>query len=393
MTIFSITNATAVLPDSVLENATITIENGIIIDITPNGAASQNHVDAEGSLCMPGIIDTHSDGFEMEPRPRPSVRLPLDFCIQSFESKVRAAGLTTLFHGIGFENDGNRSVESANQFVDAIHHYSNSSNALMNHRILYRLDARDADGFDALQARIDTDRLIDARPLVSFEDHTPGQGQYRDRSYMENWIMGSRNMTREEAIAHVDAMILEREAVAHNKLRALPWLTQQASEKKIILMAHDPATPEDVAEAVTWNASIAEFPTSIEAARAAHDAGMRTVCGAPNVLRGSSHSGNVSATELISLGLCDGLSSDYLPFAMLGAVGTLVKNNTCTLPQAVQLVTSGPAKTVGITDRGSLVVGAVADVVVCRLKGNLPTVLGVWRSPGAASQRLAMQGV
>lgn len=393
MTIFSITNATAVLPDSVLENATITIENGIIIDITPNGAASQNHVDAEGSLCMPGIIDTHSDGFEMEPRPRPSVRLPLDFCIQSFESKVRAAGLTTLFHGIGFENDGNRSVESANQFVDAIHHYSNSSNALMNHRILYRLDARDADGFDALQARIDTDRLIDARPLVSFEDHTPGQGQYRDRSYMENWIMGSRNMTREEAIAHVDAMILEREAVAHNKLRALPWLTQQASEKKIILMAHDPATPEDVAEAVTWNASIAEFPTSIEAARAAHDAGMRTVCGAPNVLRGSSHSGNVSATELISLGLCDGLSSDYLPFAMLGAVGTLVKNNTCTLPQAVQLVTSGPAKTVGITDRGSLVVGAVADVVVCRLKGNLPTVLGVWRSPGAVSQRLAMQGV
>jgi len=200
-------------------------------------------------------------------------------------------------------------------------------------------------------------------------------------------------MTREEAVAHVDQILVEREAVRHNKELALPWLTEQAALGNITLMAHDPATPEDVAEAVTWNASIAEFPTSVEAAIAARAAGMRTVCGAPNALRGSSHSGNVLATELISLGLCDGLSSDYLPFAMLGAVGTLVKNGTCTLPEAARLVTYGPAETVGITDRGRLEVGLVADVVVCRFNGNLPSVLGVWRANGSPLQSLAMQGV
>ena len=393
MTIFSIINSTAVLPTQILENATITIEDGIIIDIAENGPATERYVNAEGGICMPGIIDSHSDGFEMEPRPRPSVRLPLDFSIQSFEAKVRAAGVTTLFHGIGFENDGNRTVESANAYVDIIHEYSSSPTVMMNHRVLYRLDARDADGFNALCARIESDRQVDAKPLVSFEDHTPGQGQYRDRTYLENWIMGSRNMTREEAVAHVDQILIEREAVRHNKELALPWLTEQAALGNITLMAHDPATPEDVAEAVTWNASIAEFPTSVEAAQAARAAGLRTVCGAPNALRGSSHSGNVSATELISLGLCDGLSSDYLPFAMLGAVGTLVKNGTCTLPEAVRLVTYGPAETVGVTDRGRLEVGLVADVVVCRFNGNLPSVLGVWRANGSPLQSLAMQGV
>lgn len=392
MTIFSITNAVAVLPDRLIEDATITVEDGVITEITQRGVAAPHHVDAQGAICMPGIIDTHSDGFEMEPRPRPSVRLPLDFCIQSFEAKVKAAGLTTLFHGIGFENDGNRSVELANNYVDAIHKYSNSPDVLMTHRVLYRIDARDAEGFEALVRRIGADRMIDAKPLVSFEDHTPGQGQYRDRTFMENWIMGSRNLTREEAVAHVDQIIIERDAVAHNKELALPWLTEQAGLRNIILMAHDPATVEDVAEAVTWNASIAEFPTSVEAAEAAHKAGMRTVCGAPNVLRGSSHSGNVSATELISMGLCDGLSSDYLPFAMLGAVGTLVKNKVCTLPHAVSLVTSGPAKTVEISDRGKLEIGAIADLVVCKFNGTLPTVLGVWRAPNLPTQLLAMQG-
>lgn len=126
MTIFSIINSNAVLPTQIMENATITIEDGIIIDIAQNGAATERYVNAQGAICMPGVIDSHSDGFEMEPRPRPSVRLPLDFSIQSFEAKVRAAGVTTLFHGIGFENDGNRTVESANAYVDIIHEYSSS---------------------------------------------------------------------------------------------------------------------------------------------------------------------------------------------------------------------------------------------------------------------------
>ncbi len=390
MTTHVITNINAVLPDIVVEDARLVIEDGVITEVGPRDGRDHGNVDGQGAFCLPGVVDTHSDGFEMEPRPRPGADLPLDFCIRSFEAKIRSAGLTTIFHGIGFENDGNRSVDLANRLVNIIHSYSDES-TLVDNRVLYRLDARDADGFEALLARIDNDRLRDPQPLVSFEDHTPGVGQYRDRTYFENWIMRHRNMDRETARAHVDEVIRERDAVIHNREAAIPWLTEQAIAGTIRLMAHDPATPEDVEEAISWHASIAEFPTTVEAARLAREAGMRTVCGAPNVLRGGSHTGNVSAAELISLGLCDGLSSDYLPFAMLGAVGILVRDKVCSIVDAVRLVTSGPAETVGLHDRGRLVLGARGDVTLCHLDGANPRVIGTFRTGHGASRSLAFQ--
>jgi alpha-D-ribose 1-methylphosphonate 5-triphosphate diphosphatase len=132
MTIQVITNITAVLPDSIVDDARIVLENGIITEVGARNGRDHGNVDGLGALCIPGVIDTHSDGFEQEPRPRPGADLPLDFCIRSFEAKIRAAGITTLFHGIGFENDGNRSVDLANRFVDVIHSYSDESTLIDN---------------------------------------------------------------------------------------------------------------------------------------------------------------------------------------------------------------------------------------------------------------------
>ena len=387
---FVITNVTAVLHDKVIEDARVVIEDGIIAELCENSGSLAGTFDGRGAFCIPGIIDSHSDGLEMEPRPRPGAKLPLDFSLRSFEAKVRAAGITTLFHGIGFENDGNRSVDLANDFVDLIHGYVDAR-TLIDHRVLYRIDARDAAGFEAVAQRIDDDRKVDPMPLVSFEDHTPGQGQYRDREYLERWIMGTRNVDADSARAEVDALIAERDALLHHRAAAIPWLTRRAAAGEIQLMAHDPATIEDVEEALGWHASIAEFPTTVAAAKHAKLHGMRTVCGAPNVLRGGSHSGNVSAAELISLGLCDGLSSDYLPFAMVGAVGTLVRIGACSLPEAVRLITSGPAKTVGLADRGTLEVGARADITICHLMDSDPTVTGTFRAGTIAAPSLALQ--
>lgn len=384
MTRFVVINATAVLPGQVLPDATIVCEDGRIVEIDdtrPSLAYEPNVFDARGALCLPGLVDTHSDGLERERFPRPGVDLGARFTVRSFEGRVRAAGITTMFHGIGFEEDDkyHRSMVLANEWTDELETYRSSGRALVDHRILYRLDARDPDGFRCLVERLP--RRVDdgALPLVSFEDHTPGQGQYTDRTAFERYIVGTQGITEDEARRRVDQLIDERDALLANRDLALNWLVERATRGEIRLMAHDPATVEESNLAKEWSASIAEFPTTYEAARQAKELGLRTVCGAPNVMRGRSHSGNVSARDLIAEGLCDGLASDYLPSTMLGAVAVLAHENVCDLPTAVSLVTSGPAATVGLTDRGSIAVGQRADLVLAEFDGPLAVVRHVVR--------------
>jgi alpha-D-ribose 1-methylphosphonate 5-triphosphate diphosphatase len=378
----------AVLPDQVVDDATIVVRDGLIVAIeTGPRRRESSSIDGRGALCLPGLIDTHSDGLEKELRPRPGVVLDDDFAVCSFEGRVRAAGVTTMFHGIGFEEDDRhqRTVELAHRLCAALEQRASHPHALVDHRILYRLDARDADGFRALVDRLTHRHDDGALPLVSFEDHTPGQGQYTDRRAFERYIQGTRGLSEAESMAVVDALITERDELIVNRAVALEWLTQQARDGAIRLMAHDPTTADDVRDAIEWHASIAEFPTTLDAARRARDAGLRIVCGAPNVVRGRSHSGNVSARELIAGGLCDGLASDYLPTTMLGAVAALVDAGDCSLPRAVGLVTSGPADTVGLTDRGRLEPGLRADLVLVHLQGTLPNIRAVLRAERASA--------
>ena len=380
-----ITNATIVLANRVMVDGNVVCEDGYISDITQarvTGSSPDIVVDARGALCLPGLVDTHSDGLERERFPRPGVDLGAQFSVRSFEGRVRASGITTMFHGIGFEEDTklHRSMVLANEWTDELENYRSTGRALVDHRILYRLDARDPAGFacliDRLPRRVDDGAL----PLVSFEDHTPGQGQYADRTAFERYISGTQGLTIEQAQKQVDEHIVERDALLTNRQLALTWLIERATIGSIRLMAHDPATIEESDEAHRWRASIAEFPTTFEAAFRAKELGLRTVCGAPNVLRGRSHSGNVSARDLITQRLCDGLASDYLPSTMLGAVAALLHDKVCDLSTAVALVTSGPAQTVGLTDRGLMEVGKIADLILAEFDGPLAVVRQVFRS-------------
>lgn len=377
---FAVRNVTAVLPDSLLEDAFVVVENGTITEVS-SGTAPDFAVDGHGAFCLPGLVDTHNDGLEREVMPRPSAPVAADFALIAFESRVRAAGITTLFHGISWENDSKwgRTVEQAAEFCATIAAHETNGNSLIDHRMLHRLDARDLDGSAALRTYLDehvANRHFGAdTPLVSFEDHTPGQGQYTDKSGMVRYIMGTRQLSQAEAEAEVAKVTDERDARKHHRETALEWITIAAQSGYIRLIGHDLATSGEVDDAVKWGAHIAEFPTTLEAARLARDAGLRSVCGAPNVLRGGSHSGNVSARELIALGLCDGLCSDYLPYGMIAAAAVLANERVCTLPQAVRLVSRGPALTVGMEDRGLLVDGYRGDLVLVRIDGASAQVL------------------
>lgn len=386
----TVSGAAVVLADRVVHDASVVVRAGVIVDVIERTFAGSEVIDAHGALCIPGIVDTHSDAFEKEVRPRPGVTLDLAFALRSFEGRVAGAGVTTIFHGIGFEEDGayDRTVEQAKAMCGVIGERACGHRPLVDHRILYRLDVRDADGLEALLDHLDRDtrpEVIAGLPLVSYEDHTPGQGQYRDRTWFERWIIGTKHVSEDEARRQVDAIIAERDALLAIRERAVVELGGRARSGAIRLMVHDPVEAADIAEAAAAGMTIAEFPTTLAAAQAARDSGMRTVAGAPNALRGTSHSGNVSARQLISTGLCDGLASDYLPSTLLGAAAAMVDDGTCDLPTAVRLVTRGPALTVGLHDRGEIARGLRGDLVLVDVDGRLPTVRATISQASAVS--------
>ncbi|MDF5757068.1 alpha-D-ribose 1-methylphosphonate 5-triphosphate diphosphatase [Spongiactinospora sp. TRM90649] len=375
-------HARAVLPDRVIEDALVVTEDGVITDVAEArpGAVPAEATDLRGALLLPGLVDTHSDGLEKELNPRPNAEFDVDFAVASFEGRVRAAGVTTIFHGVGYQSAPRkgRDLGRAVAITEAIRRRA-GQDPMVDHRFLFRLDARDPEALAALGPRL-ADLKADVPPLVSYEDHTPGQGQYRDPAYYRGWLEGSQGVSREQAQSMMDALVAERNTRAWHRPVALGWLAEQARLGHARVLAHDPVTAAEVADAYSNGVRVAEFPTTVEAARAARELGMDIVAGAPNVLRGGSHSGNVAAVELISADLADALSSDYMPSAMLAAALRLAGDGVVPLPRAVALVTSGPARVAGLDDRGFIAPGARADLVAVTISGGWPTVRLVHRA-------------
>lgn len=381
----------AVLPHAVLDDARVVVRGGLIAEVGPAGAGAAADLDGGGLLCVPGLIDVHSDSLERERAPRPGVLLPWEFAVVSLEAKLRAAGITTAFHGAGFQEKTahgvERTVGSAVELCAAIEARAAAPDSLVAHRVLYRLDARSAEGADALAAVLGGRESVcqaagGPPPLVSHEDHTPGQGQYADRRYMERYVASTVRLSAEQATRHVDEMIVERHRQLPVLERNMVWLGDLARAGRIRLVGHDMDSPEAVAALRARGGSVAEFPTTAASARAARDSGLPVVMGAPNVMRGESHSGNVSAAELVGLGLVTALASDYLPSGLLAGALALARRGLATLPSAIGLVTAGPAESAGLADRGRLAAGLRADLALVDDAGDWPIVRAVLR--GAA---------
>nr|WP_254456306.1 amidohydrolase family protein [Paeniglutamicibacter quisquiliarum] len=182
-------------------------------------------------------------------------------------------------------------------------------------------------------------------------------------------------MDAAQAVEHVDRLIAERDGALPVRTQTLAWLGELAASGSIRLMGHDPVTPAEIDELVQRRAGIAEFPTTLEAARHAVRRGVATVAGAPNVLLGGSHSGNVSALDLAKAGVLDILASDYLPSSLLPAAFELARLGHATLPVALAMVTANPAAAAGLDDRGILRAGYRADLVLCSILRDRPRVM------------------
>lgn len=359
---YAIGNVRAVLPDRVLHRATVVVREGRIAGVVEDLQDSPADLDGRDLLLTPGFIDVHSDALEKERTPRPSAEVPIDFAIASYEGRIASAGTTTMFHGAAFQHQTSRGLtRSTAKATETCLAVDGTASYRVDHRVLHRLDILSEEGADALRRRLDG--LGEHAPvqLVSHEDHSPGQGQYADPAVMRQYLIDGDGLSSREADVHVARLMREREEKQDIRDANLRWLASEVRAGRIRLMGHDPDSAEEISALVDRGGAVAEFPTTLEAAKAARDAELPIVAGAPNVLRGSSHAGNVSARELASYGLLDALASDYLPTGLLAAATLLAELELLDLPRAIGLITSGPARVAGLADRGALIEGMRAD--------------------------------
>lgn len=350
---YTIRDVAAVLPGRVLPRASVHVENGVIVDIREDLLAGPLSLDGRGLVLMPGLVDLHTDIIERTAQPRPGVTMPADVALAAAAGELTGAGVTTAFHGVAFASTRGRTRDTtvAHELVQVLT-VRHRARPLGDHRLLLRLELHSPSGWDVLEQL----RSLAIRP---------------DRAAVA-WQ------------CHPDVSPPENSPVPR-----LGRLSSLARDLGVRVLAHDLTTADEVDAARAAGAAIAEFPTTRDAAAAARTAGLPVVMGAPNVLRGGSHTGNVSALDLVAAGLCTALASDYLPASMLCALPRLV--DAVGLPSAARLLTTGPADAAGLTDRGRLAVGARADLLLADLSGSVPAVRGVWHAdPSESGPSIAM---
>ena len=365
-----LTNARIVLENDILNSASLLIEDGQISAIDPTSSNGANEVNLQGKLLMPGMIDLHCDALEKEVEPRPNVFFPLDFACAQADKRNAAAGITTVYHSLSFANDelGVRNNEMAANVARAVHDWH--PHGLIDNRVHCRYEITDEYALPVLKQLLNEQSMH----LVSMMDHTPGQGQFKDLAAYRDYLTRTYKKTADEV-----SVIVERKAeAAAGAFARMQSLAEAAHAAGISVASHDDDSPERVATMKGIGADISEFPINIAAAKAAKAAGMATIFGAPNILRGKSQSGSMKAIEAIHEGLADCLCADYAPAALIVAVMRINEQTELDLPTAVRLVTANPAKAAKLNDRGSITEGKRADLIAVDMPGGLPQVSHVW---------------
>ncbi|MEH7829377.1 alpha-D-ribose 1-methylphosphonate 5-triphosphate diphosphatase [Gemmobacter denitrificans] len=366
-------NAQLVLPDAVLRGQ-IRLLDGRIADISEGSAVPAGAMDCEGDLVMPGLIELHTDNLERHIEPRPKVNWPHAAAIIAHDAELASVGITTVFDALRVgsvisnakANYGEYARDLADEILDL-----RAKGAL---RISHFLHLRAEVCSETLIAELDKFGPDDRIGIVSLMDHTPGERQFRDVTQLRNYVCGKHGISHAEFEDHVASQkaLTARLGPAHEAAAVAA-----ARRYGAVLASHDDTEAGHVARSAEHGAHFAEFPTTVEAARACHDHGIKVMMGAPNLIRGGSHSGNVAAQALAEADLLDIVSSDYVPSSLLSAalmLGDLWGNPA----RGIATVTAAPADAANLPDRGHLVPGARADVIRVTRIGAAGAVRGVW---------------
>ena len=376
------TNASIVLADEVIEGGTVlACEDGFIREISERPTDAVDALDCGGDYLIPGLIELHTDNLEKHTTPRPKTDWPSVAAVVAHDSQLAAAGITTVFDAVALGSvvETSERVQQLEKMVAGITDARHKRFLRADHLLHLRCEV----SYPKLKKLFDELVTHPLLRLVSVMDHTPGQRQFVSEEQYQIYYQGKFGLNDEE----MDAFTRERKrdqqryGIVHRR-----YVVSTCQERNISLASHDDATQDHVDEAIADGMSIAEFPTTIGAARASHQAGLKVMMGGPNIVRGGSHSGNVSARELAQNDVLDIVSSDYIPNSLLHAAFKLTdETHGFELPKAIRAVSKTPAEASNLFDRGEIAIGKRADLVRVHHTSDLPLVKGVWRE----AQRIA----
>jgi alpha-D-ribose 1-methylphosphonate 5-triphosphate diphosphatase len=368
-------NARIVLADRVIERGWIAFSDGRVTGYG-EGSAPAGSADAGGDLIMPGLIELHTDHLEAHYVPRPKVFWDPIAAVVSYDGQLATSGITTVLDSLRvWREDGAEEVDGrAGVLAEAIAAARDASLLRSDHFLHLRCEI-------PMPSVVEEAKELIGRPdvrLMSLMDHTPGQRQFRNEAKLRDYYRGKGpGMTDAELDILFERRFAYQKAHAATNMREIVALAHQY---EIPLASHDDTTEENVTDAIRDRVSVAEFPTTMEAARGLHQAGIGILMGAPNVVRGGSHSGNIAAVDLAREGLLDILSSDYIPSSLLMAALQLPQRvPAIDLASAICTVTKTPAQAVGLADRGEIAIGKRADLIRVHVARDVPVVRTVWR--------------
>ena len=373
MTETILTNAVLVLRDR-LAHGTIVIRDGLIAEISESRSHAASAVDMDGDYVMPGVVDVHTDNLERQVQPRVNARWPSRSAMLTHDAQTASAGVTTVLDALclgdlGFDAERLQTFRDGVRDLDAL---SETGLLKSEHFLHLRCETPAMDVVGLVDPVADHPRVR----MLSFMDHSPGVGQYAD---VENYRrMRRRNgLTEAQIDAKIESLLAQREAFRRPNRDAL---LARIAHLDISLASHDDQTLENIAENVADGIMISEFPVRMEAAMEARRLGMKVIAGAPNIVRGGSHSGNVGAADLVRAGTVDAFASDYVPAALVEAAFLAVGQCGITLPDSVAMITDNPAQMARLPDRGRVEIGLRADLLRVRDFDGLPVVRQVWRA-------------
>lgn len=371
-----LTNARIVTENDVF-TGTLRVQQGLISSLERGTTGVAGAQDCQGSYLIPGLVELHTDNLEKHFSPRPGVVWPSHPAVLTHDAHIVSSGITTVFDAlsIGDVVDGSNRLTHLRTLIDALTETREAGVLRADHLLHLRCEVSFGETRKLFEELVNHPLL----QLVSVMDHTPGQRQFVREDKYRQYYQGKHSLSD----AEMDAFTHNRKESARlhsDKNRKAIVAICQA--RGIPLASHDDATLAHVVESAEFGMRIAEFPTTLEAAKASHERGLRVLMGAPNIVRGGSHSGNIAAAELAAAGVLDILSSDYYPASMLDAAFRLanLEDNDYDLAKAIATVTTTPAHCANLYDRGLIEPGKRADLVLVRPQGQLPVIQNVWRS-------------